>query len=163
MDNLRHLLPRPRDAYATWNDEQWDDQGVDFSNIDALDKHGLVQLVSPTRYLAWNFQPLLDSRGTIEFRRPYQSLGYSHAVHWVTITLGLFSMFLRLDPKHVSNDLDDGLLLSFCKYSFIYSLHQRSSSTLVINALRQRCLSTLVIIVDSCHRPSIPFDHYRCW
>ncbi|KAF1831788.1 hypothetical protein BDW02DRAFT_581773 [Decorospora gaudefroyi] len=84
---LRELMDRNRGTYAVWND--WD------GSVDALALNDLVNSMSPNRYCAWNFRPLVDSRGTIEFRRPYQTLSVRDANHWVTATLCLFATFTR--------------------------------------------------------------------
>lgn len=80
-------MQRQRDKYAAWN--QWN------AELDALSLNDIVEVVSPDRYRAWNFRPLLDARGTIEFRRPYQTLSRDGAQHWVAFTLGLFAAFLQ--------------------------------------------------------------------
>lgn len=39
------------------------------------------------KYVAWNFLPLLDPKGTIEFRQPPHARNVEEALHWVTVTL----------------------------------------------------------------------------
>ena len=90
---LSVLMERQRDRYATWN--TWSYLSSVSNDVDALSMNDLVQKISPTRYHAWNLRPLEDVRGTIEFRRPYQTLSLEGAQHWVATTLGLFAAFIR--------------------------------------------------------------------
>jgi hypothetical protein len=100
-------MPRNRDKYATWN--SWhteDNQNVVAQAVDALSCEELVDKMSPDRYRAWNFKPLLDDRGTIESRRPYQTLKLREAQHWVTATLSLIAAFVRNEHLGVLSETD---------------------------------------------------------
>jgi hypothetical protein len=108
MDNLGHLLPQKHDAYVTWHEENWGNEDIDVSNLHVIREIGaLVARVSLTRYLTCNFLPIENKRGTIQFRRPYQSLGYRHAAHGVAFTLRLCSFFFFSLRKKLENALTD--------------------------------------------------------
>jgi hypothetical protein len=60
----------------------------------------LINFMSPTRELAWNFQPLGDpTKGTIEFRRAPQSKSAKEALHWISVTLAMVASCLEEDDE----------------------------------------------------------------
>jgi hypothetical protein len=59
----------------------------------------IVTNMSPARTLTWNLRPLLDARGTIEFRRPPQSSNAKAARFWITVALSLIVFFLDQDDN----------------------------------------------------------------
>ena len=64
-------------------------------------KSVLVNAASPTKAFQWNFQPVLDSRKTIESRMARQVRSAEEAVAWIARTNAFISACCRKDWKNV--------------------------------------------------------------
>ncbi|KAF5253253.1 hypothetical protein FANTH_1849 [Fusarium anthophilum] len=59
-----------------------------FATIESLDRNDIVDLISPSKFYAWNFLPSrTDGHGSIEFRRPPGVIGAKKTKHWIAFTL----------------------------------------------------------------------------
>jgi hypothetical protein len=57
----------------------------------------LVYMMSPTRYVGWNYQNLLKSSKTIEFRKPPGVTNFMEANYWLAVTIGFMNYAVHAD------------------------------------------------------------------
>lgn len=123
--NVRNAVPQERKdcSWAKSNFHQPDlspfltqlynhcSEANDFSRlynwIDSIDsEEDLAGVISPRRGLSWNFQNILGSCGTVEFRRPPQVIGTRSTCHWIAFGLSLWSYALSCNFKDLTSALE---------------------------------------------------------
>jgi Putative amidoligase enzyme len=57
----------------------------------------LSNMLSPTKAVSWNFAPTLKPCGTVEFRRPPQTIGADATNHWAAFGLSFIRFALSCD------------------------------------------------------------------
>jgi hypothetical protein len=86
-----------------------DDMRPVFQHIEnASTTQELVRIISPERSLAWNFVHASRNTGcgTIEHRRPPQSISYNNCLHWISLTLAIVHWSFKQDfskPEELHN------------------------------------------------------------
>ncbi|OTA94658.1 hypothetical protein M434DRAFT_70796, partial [Hypoxylon sp. CO27-5] len=76
--------------------------GIDaiFKRIDSSDREEIIDIISPAKYFAWNFQPSKEGRsGSIEFRRPPGVDSSKKTKHWVAFAMAFIWMSVTSNPQ----------------------------------------------------------------
>ncbi|OTA62030.1 hypothetical protein K449DRAFT_434368 [Hypoxylon sp. EC38] len=76
--------------------------GIDaiFKKIDSSDREEIIDIISPAKYFAWNFQPSKEGRsGSIEFRRPPGVDSSKKTKHWVAFAMAFIWMSVTSNPQ----------------------------------------------------------------